>query len=122
MLLGGALEETRGTSTPGVRDHLRDEARRKALRSHVTRCPKKLARSDGLYLAVQRLLLPTAALAGSGAARENSSAIRVGLEPSSDVPRDETRVSEDGGIRVTARQRPQKATAGPASSALKRRR
>jgi len=35
MLLGGALGVTRGTSTPGVRDHLRDEARRKALRSHV---------------------------------------------------------------------------------------
>jgi hypothetical protein len=54
-----------------------------------TRFPKKQARSDGLYLAVQRLLLPTFALAGSGAAREISSAIRVGLEPSSDVPRDE---------------------------------
>jgi hypothetical protein len=35
MLLGGALGVTRGTSTPGVRDHVRDEARRKALRSHV---------------------------------------------------------------------------------------
>lgn len=77
-----------------------------------TRLPKKQARGDGLYLAVQRLLLSTAALAGGGAAREISPAIRDGLEPISDVPRDETRVSEDGGIRVTARQRSQKGDGG----------
>ncbi len=83
MLLGGALEATRDTSTSQVSDHLRDEARRKALRSHVRATLKSWRVATA---SISRSTAPPPSLTGSA---EDRPAIRVGLEPSSDVPRDE---------------------------------
>lgn len=87
MLLGGALGETRGIVDSGCERSRPGRDTTEGTQVVRTRFPKKQARSDGLYLAVPRLLL----LPERGSAREAAPAIRVGLEPSSDVPRDEHR-------------------------------
>lgn len=91
MLLGGAREETRDyADSRGEKSFL---GRDMAEGTPVARayCPKKSVRGDGLYLAVKRFLLfhPKKWLGGYPA-------IRVGLEPSSDVPRDEHECQRTG--------------------------
>lgn len=90
MLLDGALEETRDyVDSRGEKSFL---GRDTAEGTPVARayCPKKSVRGDGLYLAVKRFLFPPKKWLGG------YPAIRVGLEPSSDVPRDEHECQRTG--------------------------
>lgn len=95
MLLGGALEETRDDADS--RDEKSFLGRDTTEGTPVARayCPKKSVRGDGLYLAVKRFLSPCHP---KNVARRLGGypAIRVGLEPSSDVPRDEHECQRTG--------------------------
>jgi hypothetical protein len=96
VLLGGAFGETRNTSTPGVSNRSWDETRRKALRSHVRTVLKSRCVATA-SISRSTVPLPVGALKkGGGCGSEENPALRVGLEPSSDVPRDQHECQRTG--------------------------